>query len=55
VQLNDLLNDGKPETESGVSPGRRAVGLAEALEDVRQQVRTDALACIDDPDFQMVF
>ena len=55
VQLDELPNDGKPETESGVTSRRRAIGLAEALEHVWQKVRTDALACIDDPDLHVVF
>jgi hypothetical protein len=55
VQLNELPNDGKPETKSGVTSRRRVIGLAEALEHVWQQLRVDALACIDDPDLDVVF
>jgi hypothetical protein len=54
VQLNELPNDGQPDAESGVTSRRRAIGLAEALEHVGQKVRTDAFACIDDPDLHVV-
>ena len=54
VQLRELPNDGKPDTESGVTSRRRAIGLAEALKYVWQKVRTDALACIDDADLHVV-
>ena len=54
VQLDELPDDGQPETESGVTSRRRAIGLAEALEHVWQKVRADALAGIDDPDLHVV-
>ncbi len=54
MQLNQLTNDRQPETESGVTSRRRAIGLAEALEQVWQKVRADALAGIDDPDLHAV-
>ena len=55
VQLDELPNDGQPETESGMAPGHRAVSLAETIEHVRQEHRIDALAGIDNLDLQIVF
>jgi hypothetical protein len=54
VQLNEPPNDGQPETESGVTSCRRAIGLAEAVEHEWQKVQTETLACVDDPDLHLV-
>jgi hypothetical protein len=54
VQLNELPNDGKPETESGETSRRRAIGLAEALEHAGQKVGADSVPCIDDPDLNVI-
>src|SRR5438093_1432400 len=43
VQLDDVADDGQPESEAAVEPGRTAVGLLEPLEDVGQEGRADAL------------
>src|SRR5688500_1618312 len=50
VQLHQLTDDAKPETQSGVTLCRRICGLTEALEYVRQEIRADATARIDDPE-----
>ena len=36
MQLDQLLSDGKTQSEPAVAAGRRAVLLGEAIEDVRQ-------------------
>ena len=46
VHFGQMLDDGKPQAQSAVRPSRRAVGLAEALKDVRQQFRTDTLPIV---------
>ena len=46
VQLDDVANDGKPESEAALAPGRTAVALLEAFEDVGQQGRADALPSV---------
>ena len=43
MQLDELLDDREAEPEPAV-PASSSVGLAEALEDVRQELRRDALA-----------
>ena len=39
VQLDEVLDDRQAEAQPAVQAGRRGVGLAEALEDVRQELR----------------
>jgi hypothetical protein len=42
VHLDQPLDDGQAKSETAVRAGARGVGLAERLEDVRQEVRLDA-------------
>ena len=42
VQLDEVADDREPEAESAVAPLRPGVPLAEALEDVGQEVGSDA-------------
>ena len=42
VELDELLDDGQAEAEAAVAAGRSTVGLAEAIEDVRQEFGRDA-------------
>ena len=44
VQLDDLPDEREAETEAAVAAARRGVGLAEAIEDVGQEIALDALA-----------
>jgi hypothetical protein len=47
MDLNQMANNGQTETKAAMRTGRRAVGLPEALEYVRQKVVTDPLPGID--------
>ena len=42
VQLDDVAHDREPEPEPAGLARRRRIGLAEPLEDVRQEIRRDA-------------
>src|SRR5215207_1007299 len=44
VEFRQVTHERQPEAEAPVPPRGRAVTLAEAVEDVRQEVRADALA-----------
>src|SRR4051794_39851976 len=46
VETDELMGDGKTETEPPVTPRRTAVPLAKTLGNVRQQFRVDSLAAI---------
>ena len=46
MHLYKVANNRKPKSESALSPAYRAIGLAEAVEDVRQKVGTDALSVV---------
>ena len=48
VHLDEVLDDGQAEPESPAAPCRRAVGRAEPVEDVGQEVGPDADARVDD-------
>ncbi len=48
MRFDDVLDDGQPEPEPAECSSRAAVGLAEAVEDVRQQLGTDALSVVAD-------
>jgi len=45
-----VLHDREAESQSAVVPARPAVGLAETVEDVRQEVRGDAASGVGDDD-----
>ncbi len=47
------LTMARPEPQPAVPPGRRSVGLAEAVEDVRQEFGPDADAGVDDADLDV--
>ena len=49
VQLDEVPHDREPEAEPAVHARGRAVGLPEALEDVRQELGRDALAGVARP------
>ena len=49
VQLDQVAHDREPQAEAAMA-ARRVVGLAETLEDMRQEIRADAQAVIADPD-----
>ena len=46
MQLNQMPHDGQPQSQSALRPRRRAIGLTETIENIRQEVRTDADARI---------
>ncbi len=50
VQLDQVADDRQAEPEPAVGAGDRPVGLAEAVEDVRQEVGADADAGVGHPD-----
>ena len=50
VRLDELLHDGEAEAEAPVPARGRPIGLAEGLEEVREERRVDALAGVGDPD-----
>ncbi|MNV02306.1 hypothetical protein D3C71_925380 [compost metagenome] len=50
VQLHQLLGDGQAQPEAAVAPGGGAIGLAEAAEQVAQELRGDAIAAVGDAD-----
>src|ERR671926_319942 len=50
VQLDQLTHDGETETETAVHARHARIGLAEAVEDVRQKLRCDAFAGVRDHD-----
>src|SRR5262249_9602514 len=47
VQLGQLLDQRQPQPQAAEAPRHRSVGLPEAVEDVRQKFRLDALAAVD--------
>ena len=53
VELDELLDDGEAEAEAAVAAGGGAVGLAEAVEDVGEELGRDALAGVGDGDFDV--
>ena len=53
VELDQVADDGEPETEAAAPPRRGAVGLAERLEDVWQEARRDALAGVGDANLRL--
>src|SRR5262249_60075331 len=50
MQLDEMTDDRETETEAALRPGRRRVGLPEALEDVRQKGGIDATTTVHDLD-----
>ena len=54
VLFNDLMGDREAEAEPTMPPGRRAVGLPEAVEHMRKKIRPDPFACIADDDFDVI-
>src|SRR5437867_5594815 len=50
VQLHQVTDDRQPESEAAVLPRAGAVGLPEAIEDVRKEIGADALASVADRD-----
>jgi hypothetical protein len=53
VHLGEVLDDGEPQAQAVVPSRRAAVGLAEAVEDVGEELGLDAHAGVDDADLQM--
>src|SRR4029078_10610672 len=53
VQVDQLLHDREPEPEPAEAARRRRVGLAEAIEEMRQEVRADPDARIADLEHRM--
>jgi hypothetical protein len=53
VQLDEVAHDRQSESKSAVTPRRRAVGLTEALEHVRQELRLDPEAGVGHAQLQM--
>ena len=54
VHLDQLLDDGEAQAEAAAFAGEAGVGLAESLEEMRQELRGDADAGIDDVDLEMM-
>src|SRR5688500_14978864 len=48
-----MPNDGEPDPETAVGPGRRAVRLLEPVEDRREEPRGDALPAVGDADLEV--
>src|SRR6185503_5571344 len=48
MQFDEVLTNRQPKPQSGMPPGDSVVGLAKALEDVGQEIRTNALASVTD-------
>ena len=53
MHLHEVLGDGKTEAEAAVLSGRRRIGLLEAIEDVIQEARRDALTAVGDHELEM--
>ena len=53
VQLDEVADDGEAEAEAAVAPGDGRVGLAEAVEDVREELGRDSLAGVGDRDLRL--
>jgi len=53
VQLDQMADDGEAEAEATVLPARRGVGLAEALEDVGEELRLDPHPGVGDDDLDV--
>ena len=53
VRLDEVPADREPQAEPAVRARERAVGLAEALEQVRQELRRDAFAGVADRDLDV--
>jgi hypothetical protein len=51
MSLNQVADDGEPKPKPTVGSGRGPVSLTKAVEDVRQKLRTNALARIGDDHF----
>src|SRR5215510_9200794 len=50
MQLGQLFDQRQPQPQAAEAPRHRSVGLPEAVEDVRQKFRLDALAVVADDD-----
>src|SRR4029453_3197595 len=50
VQLDQMANEGEPDTEAALVPSAPALALLEAVEDERQQLAADAGAGVADHD-----
>src|SRR2546425_7419208 len=50
VELDDVAHDREAEPEAAVSAADRCLALPEAVEHEREELRSNALACIADPD-----
>ena len=55
VQLDDVAHDGQAQPEAAVRAFGRTVGLAKALENVRQKTRGDPLSGVRDGDLHLRF
>ena len=53
VQLDECLTIARPEAEAAVAAGGGGVGLAEAVEDVGEELGRDALAGVGDGDLDV--
>ena len=53
MQLNQMFDEGQAETKTAGAPLARHIALAKALEDVRQEIRIDALAGVTHDDLNM--
>src|SRR5690349_9952631 len=53
VQFNQLAHDGEPESKPAVPSSARRVELTEAIKDVEEKLRIDALSRITDGDFNL--
>src|SRR5437899_4232821 len=50
VQLHEVTHDRQPEAETSVLPRRRAVGLAEAVEEIWQELSPDSTSSVPHAD-----
>jgi hypothetical protein len=53
VHLDEVAHDGQPQPEAAVPTRRGVVGLAEGVEDVRQEVRINPLPGVAHLDLEM--
>ena len=53
VEFDELSDDREAEPQAAVRAGGRGVGLAEAIEDVGEELRVDPFAAVDDADLEM--
>src|SRR5581483_1600146 len=54
MQVDQMAHDRQPQPDAAVPPADGAILLAEALEDVRQELRLDALAGVRDTDLHLI-